>query len=318
MTTGSDGNVSFTSAPPLIGVGQWVTATATDEAGNTSELSACVQATAATALVVNSTGDPGDGSCDATECTLREAINAANANVATADTIEFDVPNPGVQTIVVSTPLPVITAPVTIDGTTQGDPALHLIELSGDYTVPNGLLVTGSSVTVRGLIVHGFDEAGVRLDAPGNTVEGNWLGLNALGAAGDGQQNNGVSLAVNADGNTIRGNAIGGNNVAGIHMDTNGIDGVDGTVITGNLIGTNAAGTGVASNGYGVIVAGAANEIGGPEQPADANVIAGNSIDGVLITDGVDNRVQGNRIGVNASGTQDLGNGGNGVNVTGV
>jgi len=29
---------------------------------------------------VNSTADPGDGTCDGTECTLREAIAAANGN----------------------------------------------------------------------------------------------------------------------------------------------------------------------------------------------------------------------------------------------
>ncbi len=49
-------------------------------------------------LVVNSTADPGDGVCDATECTLREAIDAANAN-AGLDTIEFDIPGDGPHTI---------------------------------------------------------------------------------------------------------------------------------------------------------------------------------------------------------------------------
>jgi CSLREA domain-containing protein len=37
---------------------------------------------------VNSTADPGDGTCDATECTLREAIGAANG-AAGADTVTF-------------------------------------------------------------------------------------------------------------------------------------------------------------------------------------------------------------------------------------
>jgi CSLREA domain-containing protein len=41
---------------------------------------------AATTWVVNSTNDPGDGTCDSTECTLREAINAASSG----DTISFD------------------------------------------------------------------------------------------------------------------------------------------------------------------------------------------------------------------------------------
>ena len=41
--------------------------------------------------VVNSTADPGTGGCDETECTLREALAAANANGPGADVIEFDI-----------------------------------------------------------------------------------------------------------------------------------------------------------------------------------------------------------------------------------
>jgi CSLREA domain-containing protein len=51
---------------------------------------AAVLAPAANAetFVVNSTADPGDGTCDASECTLREAIDEANFN-GTPDTITF-------------------------------------------------------------------------------------------------------------------------------------------------------------------------------------------------------------------------------------
>src|SRR6266850_2584906 len=41
-------------------------------------------------LIVNSLNDPGDGTCDTTECTLREAINTANAN-AGPDVIDFSI-----------------------------------------------------------------------------------------------------------------------------------------------------------------------------------------------------------------------------------
>src|SRR5439155_17732158 len=50
-------------------------------------LLSCLSAHAAT-FTVTSTADPGDGTCDVTECTLREAINAANT-AAGADTITF-------------------------------------------------------------------------------------------------------------------------------------------------------------------------------------------------------------------------------------
>ncbi|MGF1473126.1 MAG: CSLREA domain-containing protein [Rubrobacteraceae bacterium] len=41
-------------------------------------------------FVVNSLDDPGDGTCDDSECTLREAIDAAN-DLGGADTITFTV-----------------------------------------------------------------------------------------------------------------------------------------------------------------------------------------------------------------------------------
>ena len=46
---------------------------------------------AAAIFVVNSTADPGDGVCDAVECTFREAIAAANDNPG-QDTIQFNIP----------------------------------------------------------------------------------------------------------------------------------------------------------------------------------------------------------------------------------
>src|SRR3712207_1774109 len=81
---------------------------------------ATVTATSAapTVFAVNSTADPGDGVCNSTECTLREAITAANAG-AGLDTISFNIPGSGVQTIAPATALPIITDPVVIDGYTQ-------------------------------------------------------------------------------------------------------------------------------------------------------------------------------------------------------
>src|SRR3990172_11194283 len=67
-------------------------------------------------FTVNSTADPGDGVCSASECTLREAISAANAGPG-ADTINFDPGVFGPGTITPAIPLPPLTnAGITIDG----------------------------------------------------------------------------------------------------------------------------------------------------------------------------------------------------------
>src|SRR5919199_425514 len=73
---------------------------------------------AGTTFTVNSTNDRGDGRCNATECTLAEAINFANSTPG-ADVINFNIPGSGVHTIKPSSPLPDITEQVTIDGYTQ-------------------------------------------------------------------------------------------------------------------------------------------------------------------------------------------------------
>src|SRR2546421_7706483 len=118
-------------------------------------------------FTVNSTADPGTGICDATECTLREAITAANA-AAGSDTIAFNIPNPGPHTITPLSPLPAITSPVVIDGYTQpgaiantladGDDAVLMIEVDGSlgstFGSPSLLSISAGSSIVRGLVIN--------------------------------------------------------------------------------------------------------------------------------------------------------------------
>jgi parallel beta-helix repeat protein len=97
-------------------------------------------------------------------------------------------------------------------------------------------------------------------------------------------------------------------------------------VIAGNYLGTNAAGTAPGSgNGVGVRISGGAsaandNRVGGATA-ADRNVLSANNLDGVMISGGVggaaNNVVQGNYIGLDVTGTQDLGNANQGIAVFG-
>ena len=60
-------------------------------------------------FLVTNTDDSGPGS-------LRQAILDSNAATGTTNTIDFDIPGSGVQTIAPLSPLPAITNPVLIDG----------------------------------------------------------------------------------------------------------------------------------------------------------------------------------------------------------
>src|SRR5262245_4526716 len=61
----------------------------------------------AATFTVNTADDHNDGACDGADCTLREAINAANGGSG-GDTISFNISGGGLKTINLSTPLPEI------------------------------------------------------------------------------------------------------------------------------------------------------------------------------------------------------------------
>ena len=63
-------------------------------------------------FLVSNTGDSGPGS-------LRQAILDSNAATGATNTIDFDIPGNGVQTIAPLSSLPAITQPVLIDGYSQ-------------------------------------------------------------------------------------------------------------------------------------------------------------------------------------------------------
>ncbi len=90
-----------------------------------------VASAAADTFVVDNTVDPGDGTCAAPGCTLREAMTAANANPG-ADTINFNISGVGVHTITPTSALPLLTDPVTIDGYTQPGASENTLAVGND------------------------------------------------------------------------------------------------------------------------------------------------------------------------------------------
>src|SRR4051812_24304580 len=91
----------------------------------------------ATLTVVN-TSDSGPGS-------FRQAILDSNTSVGVVDTIAFNIPGGGVQTIAPASALPAVTDPVTINGTTQpGFAGSPLVVINGAGA---GAKVTGLTIT---------------------------------------------------------------------------------------------------------------------------------------------------------------------------
>jgi hypothetical protein len=93
----------------------------------------------------------------------------------------------------------------------------------------------------------------------------------------------------------------------------NAIDlfGAQNVVLAGNFVGTNATGTAALANttGFFIISNSASNTVGGPAA-ADRNIISGSSSTGVSLgnSNTINNIVENNYIGTNASGTAAIGN----------
>ncbi len=147
----------------------------------------------------------------------------------------------------------------------------------------------------------------------------------AIGSANGISAVNGTGVADDLSALQIGGTGVGESNViSGNAGDNRGASGngiylglVTGATIQGNFIGTNATGTAPIPNaGSGVFLGNSTNITVGGTSAAARNIISGNGSDGVSISSGNTNTIQGNFIGTNAAGTGALPNRGNGVSAT--
>lgn len=255
----------------------------------------------------------GDGTCSTffNTCSLRAALQEANASTGTTDRIEFAVPTSGAATIQATATLEV-TDPVVIDGTTApayagGDSPVIAIDGGGAGTDAHGINVTASAAgsTIRGLSIVGFDGNGIRLTgALGSTVVANDVGLEP-----DGTPNgNGRGIVVLGNGAVIGPDTRGANSNVVVASEGNGIvlgrDGVttaDDNVVQNNFVGVVENTTTTFANNVGIQVdEGSGNAI-------DGNVVGGN-VGGISVSGAsFENTITGNFVGVGSAG-QPMGN----------
>ncbi len=199
---------------PSAGVlpGDRVVATATDSEGNTSEFSAGVLVDNTTfPFLVTNTNDAGPGS-------LRQAILNSNAEPS-LDTITFAIGD-GSQTIQPLSPLPAISDPAIVDGTTQpGFFGIPLVEIDGADAGADasGLRVQANGSLIHGLAISQFFGNGIQITGSSNRVIDNRIEDNARA---------GVAV-LDGSGNSIRRNSIVENGGLGIDLAETGVTGND-------------------------------------------------------------------------------------------
>jgi hypothetical protein len=220
-----------------------------------------------------------------------------------------------------------LTSPVTIDGYSQagatantlasGDDAKLKVELDATNISPalwlNGAGSGGS--TIQGLAITHMASIGIKVanGSANNRIVGNFIGVNVAGTATSGTN---TALDIESSNATTIGgttpevrNMLSGNDVIVY------VSGCDNTVIQGNYINIDATGTAALAAGLrGIdLGAGSSNLIGG-STPGAGNVIAAWSAHGIIFQgSGSDNLIQGNLIGMDATGSVRLGAGQYGI-----
>ena len=180
--------------------------------------------------------------------------------------------------------------------------------------------VIGGTIASQRNVISGNAGYGITItntNTDGNTVSGNYIGLDASGSAAVSNTYTGIGIWGGASSNIIgAGNVISGNFNYGIYISDNN---TAGTVVQGNFIGTDPGGTKALPNTYmGIgIWNGASGTLIGGAGAAARNLISGNGNNGIStgFAGAGSNIIEGNYIGVTSNGLAALPNNGAGVYV---
>jgi CSLREA domain-containing protein len=224
---------------------------------------------------------PNDGSVS-----LREAIQAINNGTGGADT-DISNQNPGVFGV-----NDTINFNISMAGTVQ------TINVGG---TGNGALPP----LLKPVFINGYSEPGASANSLANGD--NAKILIELNGANAGPNADGILVANTGAGSQIIGLAIN-------RFSLNGIELQGASLIAGNFVGTNPQGNAAQPNqNDGIHISNSNSSTIGGVAPPNRNIVSGNRIDGIHIvgstaSPATDNLVQGNFVGVNASGTGSVGN----------
>ncbi len=270
-------------------------------------------------IVVTSAEDSGPG-------TLRQALlDAQSGDTITFDAATFPPQNPA--QIRLTSLLPEITqGNLTVDASDAG------VILNGWQVMPrggDGIHISSDNNTIRGLQVQFFPAAGIWIgdgardnviggnretgsgligqgnmvggnnggiflgkDSSNNTIEGNFVGVNAYDRYGFGNDGIGIQLDY-AHHNLITGNVIAHNAEAGVYICCTA---EGGNVVKNNIIGMNAAGDLELGNGTGIILDRTGNNVIGPDNAISNNHGAGIELwEDAFINKITRNKIHGNK-----------------------
>jgi CSLREA domain-containing protein len=245
------------------------------------------QAHATTTFYVNSTADYGDANLFAPSC------DTGNLVPGTTDTMEAEC---------------TLRAAIQQANHTAGSDTINfVIPGSGVHTIAPA---TGGLPEITGPVsINGYSQPGSHPNTKAVGTDA-VLKIELSGASAP----SGDGLVIEASNSTVKGLVINRWRNVGILINT----GATGNKVEGNYIGTDPSGNkGLGASGDGVRISAAGNTVGGTTAGA-RNVISAHD-EGVVIVgnSATGNKVEGNHIGTDPSGTKDLGNDTSGVTIVG-
>ncbi len=158
----------------------------------------------------------------------------------------------------------------------------------GIYVNSNGNTIGGTTAAARNVIA-GNGGPGIRIVGNSNTVQGNYIGVNATAGGALPNATDGIQMTATATGNTIggtvagAGNVISGNTGGGISNISSGSNSVQ-----GNYIGTNASSASLPNGGDGLYTSAGTVNLGNASE-VQSNVIGPNTGIGINLAGGIIN-----------------------------
>jgi CSLREA domain-containing protein len=301
---------------------------------------------AAEQFFVNSTADEGDAVvgnefCETAigKCTLRAAVEEANASLGAFDEIIFE---EGVfagrasDVVELTSALPTIVDPVRIYGReceTAAGPIGPCAQVDGDPGAPAFSVAGVEGVEIESLAVTGAEVGLATEAAPRLRLRASWFGI-ALDGSVAGNET-GVELGAGSDDGRVGGEGPGTGNLFADSAEIGlSILGASRTRILGNRFGVDLAGTAAAANGTDLAIGSEPgspaldNIVGTRVSPAAAataacdggcNLLSGAEADGVDLSGEagsgppIGTTVAGNQIGLDGAGVGSVPNGAAGV-----
>lgn len=209
----------------------------------------------------------------------------------------------------------------------NSDDGIFIVNTSPNNTIGGTTAGAGNLISGNGRDQTG-GQAAIVVQASGQLIQGNIIGLNKDGTAPLASQTSGIRISASSNvtiggtspaaRNIISGNGTGGSVSPAISLTTSS---TTNCLIQGNYIGTNTTGTAAIPNlGHGVLIVGAKNITVGGAVAGAGNLISGNILDGVSIqrtafNEPTDNQVQGNFIGTDVTGTLAIANQSDGISL---